>query len=99
MPEKSDVFKLADAINSLRNEVRRAAERASKLPKAERFRITEAQIELTVGAEDSADAGGEVGWFIFKANAKIAAKDTVTHKLSLKLDLGAVEVGSETTTD
>jgi hypothetical protein len=85
---------LADAIAALRSEIRIAAVRAQSLPANERYRITEAQIELTVVADDSADGSLEVGWWILKAKAGIAAKDSITHKVGLKIDVGDVEVGS-----
>ncbi|MGF6743907.1 trypco2 family protein [Paraburkholderia atlantica] len=85
---------LADAIAALRSEIRSAAARAQSLPENERYAITEAQIELTVVADDSAEGSVEVGWWILKAKAGIAAKDSITHKVCLKIDVGDVKVGS-----
>jgi hypothetical protein len=85
---------LAAAIAALRSEVRTAAERAQTLPAGERYRITEAQVELTVVAEDSVDGSAEIGWWILKGKAGVAAKDSITHKVCLKIDVGDVEVGS-----
>jgi hypothetical protein len=85
---------LADAIAALRSEIRIAAVRAQSLQANERYRIVEAQVELTVVAEDSADGSAEVGWWILKAKAGVAAKDSITHKVCLKIDVGDVEVGS-----
>lgn len=85
---------LADAIAALRKEIRVAAVRAETVAPEERYKITEAEIELTVVAEDSGDVSIEVGWWILKANAQVSAKDSMTHKLRLKLNLGDVEVGS-----
>jgi len=90
---------LADAIAALRSEIRIAAARAQSLPESERYKITEAQIELTVVAEDSADGSAEVGWWILKAKAGVAAKDSITHKVCLKIGLGDVEVGSAQDTE
>jgi hypothetical protein len=91
---------LADAIAALRSEIRAAASRAKSLPPEERYLITEAQIELTVVAEDSADGSGEVGWWIFKAKAGVTAKDSITHKVCLKIHVGDDrEVGSELPTE
>ena len=98
MSEESQLVPLADAIAGLRRQIRAAADRALSLPKAERFRITEAEIELTVVAEDAVDGGVEVGWWIFKAKANVSAKDVVTHKVCLKLDVGSVEVASDVQT-
>jgi hypothetical protein len=92
--DESEYFPLADAIAGLRKQIRQAAERARDLPDHERFRITEVEVELTVVAEDSVRGGGEVGWWVFKAKADVSAKDTITHKVKLKLDVGSVEVGS-----
>lgn len=94
MPKDSEYFPLADAIAGLRQQIREAAARARDLPEEERFRITEAEVELTVVAEDSARGGGEVGWWVFKARAEVSARDAVTHKVRLKLDVGDVEVSS-----
>jgi hypothetical protein len=94
MADKRDYVALTDAIASLREQIREAAERARHLPEKERFRITEVELELTVAAEDSGKVGAGVGWFVFKASADISAKDTVTHKVKLKLDVGSIEVGS-----
>lgn len=85
---------LADAIAALRSEIRSAAAQARSLPEDEHYTITEAQIELTVVADDSADGSVEVGWWILKAKAGIAAKDSITHRVCLKIDVGDVKVGS-----
>lgn len=90
---------LADAIAGLRSQIRTAAARAAELPANERFRITEVEIELTVVAEGEVKAGGEVGWWVFKASADVSAREAVTHKVKLKLDIGHVEVGSTATTN
>jgi len=94
MADDQNRVSLADAIAALRSQIRIAAARAQSLPAGERYRITEAQIELTVVAEDSADGSAEVGWWILKAKAGITAKDSITHKVCLKISLGDVEVGS-----
>lgn len=98
MSQDSEYFPLADAIAGLRKQIREAAARARDLPEEERFRITEAEVELTVVAEDSARGGGEVGWWVFKAHADLSSKEAVTHKVRLRLDVGDVEVSSLTTT-
>lgn len=85
---------LADAIAALRKQIRTAAEQAQAIDQKERFRITEAELELTVVAEDSVGASAEVGWWVLKAKADISAKAGTTHKVRLKLNLGDVEVGS-----
>jgi hypothetical protein len=89
---------LADAIAALRKQIRTAAAQAQSLDPKERFRITEAELELTVVAEDTVGASAEVGWWVLKAKADISAKDATTHKVRLKLNLGDVEVGSPTKT-
>jgi hypothetical protein len=94
MAEELERIPLAKAIDALRTEIRTAAERALALDPKDRFRITEAEIELTVAAEDTVAGGGEVGWWVFKAKADASAKDATTHKVRLKLNLGDVEVGS-----
>jgi hypothetical protein len=98
MATKTDLVPLADAIAGLRTQIRAAAMRALALPAKERFHITEAELELTVVAEDSFEGGGEVGWWVFKAKAAVSAKDAVTHKVRLTLNIGDVEVGSTTET-
>jgi hypothetical protein len=98
MGTDSDYVPLADAIAGLRRQIREAAERAADLPEEERFRITEVEVELTVVAEDSVKTGGEVGWWVFKARADISAKQAVTHKVRLKLDVGSIEVSSSALT-
>ena len=92
---ENELFSLERAIAGLRHQIRTAAKRALELPAEERFRITEAEVELTVVAEDSVDGGADVGWWIFKAKANVSAKDVITHKVRLKLDLGKVEVSSD----
>lgn len=98
MNAKTDVVPLTDAIAALRTQIRAAAAQAANLPPEERFRITNVELELTVVAEDSATAGGEVGWWVFKAKAEVAAKDAITHKVKLTLNVGDVEVGAKTRT-
>ena len=49
-------------------------------------------------AENATSAGGEVGWWVFKARADVAAKDSVTHKVKLTLNVGDIEVASDTST-
>src|SRR5262249_21931110 len=76
MPDELDRIPLANAIAGLRQQIREATRRAQGLPSGEpRFRIERAEIELTVAAEDSTTAGGEVGWWVFKARAGLAMKD------------------------
>jgi hypothetical protein len=90
---------LRDALTALRRQLKLAAEDAQKLGADDvRFRVSEIELELTVVAEDSTTAGAEVGWWIFKGNAGIAAKDAVTHKVKLNLNVGDLEVASETET-
>lgn len=98
MNANTDVVPLKDAISSLRNQIRAAAAQAASLPASERFRITSVELELTVVAEDTATVGGEVGWWIFKAKAEGAAKDAVTHKVKLTLNVGDIEVAAQTKT-
>lgn len=94
MSDDQNRVSLADAIAALRSQIRIAAARAQALAPSERYRISEAQVELTVVADDSADGSVEVGWWILKAKAGITAKDSITHKVCLKIDVGDVEVGS-----
>jgi hypothetical protein len=98
MIAKGDAVPLAEAIAALRQQIRGAAEQAASLPPNERFRITGVELELTVVAEDTTAAGGEVGWWIFKAKADVSAKDAVTHKVKLTLNIGDVEVAAKTKT-
>lgn len=98
MNANTDVVPLSEAIASLRKQIRAAAAQAASLPPAERFRITGVELELTVVAEDTATVGGEVGWWVFKAKAEGAAKDAITHKVKLTLNVGDVEVGAATKT-
>jgi hypothetical protein len=97
--EKHNLVPLADSIAALRKEIRRAAAQAQLLPQEERFRINEVEIELSVVAEDSVEAGAEVGWWIIKANGKAALKDATTHKVRFRISVGDVEVGSTRQTD
>lgn len=94
MPNDSQRVSLADAIAALRSQIRAAGTRAQGIPETERFKITEAEIELTVVAEGAAQSGVEVGWWVFKANANVSVKEICTHKVRIKLDLGDIEVGS-----
>jgi hypothetical protein len=99
MTKDADLLPLASAIDGLRRQIREAAERAEGLNDDElRFRIEKVEVELTVVAEDSSAIGGGVGWWIFKATADVAAKDVVTHKVTLTLNLGDVEVGEHRNT-
>jgi len=84
---------LKDAIGALRSQLRAAAQQALSAAPEERFRITAAELELTVVAEDTAEGGAEVGWWIFKAKAGLTAKDAFTHKVKLTLNVGDIEVG------
>ena len=95
---KADAVPLTEAIAALRQQIRAAAEQAGSLPPNERFRITGVELELTVVAEDATDGGAEVGWWILKAKAGVSAKEAVTHKVKLVLNVGDVEVTSQTTT-
>jgi hypothetical protein len=90
---------LAEAIAGLRTQIREASRRAASLPRQERFHITDVEIELTVVAEGTVKGGTEVGWWIFKANGELSAKEAVTHKVKLKLDVGSIEVGSDLETN
>src|SRR3954469_19589888 len=99
MADNLDRVSLTKAIAGLRKQIRDAAEQAKGLgPDEPRFRITGVELELTVVAEDTTTAGGEVGWWVFKAKADIANKDVVTQKVKLTLNMGDIEVGSETNT-
>lgn len=94
----TDTVPLTAAIAGLRKQIRAAAEQAAGLPSNERFRITGVELELTVVAEDTVAVGGEVGWWVLKAKADVSAKDAVTHKVKLTLNVGDVEVsGNERT--
>jgi len=96
--DETDLVPLTTAIAGLRRQLKNAAEQAEELaPDEPRFRITSVELELTVVAEDSTSAGGEVGWWIFKAKADVAAKDVVTHKVKLALNVGDIEVGGRKT--
>jgi hypothetical protein len=97
MDARSDVVPLTDAIGALRKQIREAARQAADLPEDERFRITSVELELTVVAEDTIKGGGEVGWWVFKGKAEAAAKDAITHKVKLTLNVGDVEVGGRRT--
>jgi Trypsin-co-occurring domain 2 len=94
MSYHTDRVRLADAISGLRREIRTAAERAQALNPNERFRITEAELELTTVAEDNVEGAAELGWWVLKGKAQASAKDINTQKVRLKLNLGDVEVGS-----
>jgi Trypsin-co-occurring domain 2 len=95
MPNDLDRVSLTGAIDGLRRQIMEAAKKAQKLePGAPRFRITGVEIELTVVAEDSTTAGVEASWWVFKAKADLAAKDAVTHKVKLSLNVGDIEIDS-----
>src|SRR4051794_5716074 len=95
MADELDRVPLTSAIAGLRKQIMDAAEQAQGLgPHEPRFRITNVELELTVVAEDTTSAGGEVGWWIFKAKADVAAKDAVTHKVKLTLNVGDIEVSA-----
>jgi hypothetical protein len=94
MAESDHLVSLTDAIAGLRKQIRDAAKKALALPEKERFHIVETELELTVVAEGTTGGSAEVGWWIFKASANVSNKESATHKVRLKLDLGDVEVGS-----
>jgi hypothetical protein len=96
--EGKDRVSLTSAIAGLRKQIKEAAKQAEGLDPSERFHITGVELELTVVAEDTAQGGGEVGWWVFKAHAEAAVKDSVTQKVKLTLNVGDIEVGSETST-
>jgi hypothetical protein len=99
MPGELDRVSLTDAIDGLRRQIMEAAKKAEVMdPQTPRFRIAGIEIELTVALEDSGTAGVEAGWWVFKAKAEMAAKDAVTHKVKLTLNVGDIEVGSGTQT-
>ena len=99
MTDDLDRVPLTMAIAGLRKQIRDAAEQAKGLgPNEPRFRITSVELELTVVAEDSTTAGGEVGWWVFKAKADITNKDVVTQKVKLTLNVGDIEVSGKTQT-
>jgi Trypsin-co-occurring domain 2 len=95
MPEDLDRVSLKSAVAALRHQLKEAAEQAAGLdPKEPRFRVEKVELELTVAAEGTVEGGTEVGWWIFKANAKLGAKDAVTHKVKLTLNIDDLLVGS-----
>lgn len=95
----SDRISLAVAIDSLRQQIIEAADKAKRLdPTKPRFRITEVELELTVVAEDSGTVGTEVGWWILKGGAEATQKDSVSHRVKLILDVGPIDVGAERNT-
>lgn len=98
--EPGSKIELKAAIAALRQQLREATVAAQVDTGPPRFVVHEVDLELTVVAEDSASAGGEVGWWIFKAKADIAAKDAVTHKVRMTLKLvDPLPVSSGTQTD
>jgi len=98
MTKPTDRIPLTEAIGLLRKEIRSAAESAQTLNPKDRFRITEAELELTIAAENTVGGAGGVGFWVFTAKAEASAKDAITHKVRLKLNLGDVEVGSDVKT-
>jgi Trypsin-co-occurring domain 2 len=91
----SDRVSLTTAIAALRQDLKKAAEQAEGLNPGEvRFRITNVELELTVAAEDTDTLGGELGWWVFKAKADVTAKDAITHKVKLTLNVGDLMVAS-----
>lgn len=94
-----DRISLVVAIDSLRKQIIEAADKAKRLdPTKPRFRITQVELELTVVAEDSGTVGAEVGWWILKGNAKATQQDSVSQRVKLTLDVGAIDVGAERNT-
>ncbi len=90
---------LTSAIGELRRQIVEAAKHAHGIgPGEPRFRITDVELELTVVAEDSTTAGGEVGWWILKGRTDLAVKDVVTHKVKLTLNVGDIEVAATSRT-
>lgn len=98
MATRSDVVPLTNAIAALRTQIREAASQAANLPDNERFRITNVVLELTVVAEDTISTGGEIGWWVFKGKADASAKDAITHKVTLTLNVNDALVGGNTKT-
>lgn len=98
MSDLVDAVSLPDAIAGLRRQIKAAADQAKGLAAGDtKFRITNVELELNVVAEDTTDIGGEIGWWIFKAKASAATKDVITHKVTLTLDVGDIEVRGEIT--
>src|SRR5215217_6517860 len=99
MADDLDRVSLTTAIASLRKQIREAAEQARGLgPNESRFRISGVELDLTVVAEDTTTAGGEVGWWVMKAKDDVANKDVVTQKVKLTLNVGDIEVAGGTKT-
>lgn len=94
MSSSQDRISLTDAIASLREEITAAQARAQSLEPDQRYRITEVDLELSVVLEDSAQATGEIGWWVLKASASGAQATTLSQKVHLKLDIGQVSVSS-----
>lgn len=93
MASKLPNMSLSSAIASLHEEIGVAAKNATRLNYEERFRVVEAEIELTLALEQSADGGAELNWGVVKFGLDGTLSKTATHKLRLKLDLGEMFVG------
>ena len=93
--ESSDRIPLKSAIAALRRELAEANLAVAKLgPQAARFHITSVKLELAVVAEGTAEASGEVSWWVLKAKGGVTVKDAVTHKVTFDVNVGDIEVGS-----
>ena len=96
---ESNRIPLKAAISALRTELRDAARDAQGLAPGEvRFRVSAIDVELSVVAEASGTASTEIGWWIIKGKAELAAKDTATHKVTLRLNVGDLDIGAHDNT-
>ncbi|MFI8437196.1 trypco2 family protein [Streptomyces sp. NPDC079020] len=78
-----DGIELADAVESIRNQLVEAATRATGLPLA--FAVGDIQMEFTLELRKEAKAGGRVKAWVVEAGADASRATGRTHKVSLTL--------------
>ncbi|MEE1738163.1 trypco2 family protein [Streptomyces sp. BE147] len=78
-----DGIELADAVESIRNQLVEAATRATGLPLA--FAVGDIQMEFTLELRKEAKAGGKVKAWVVEAGADASRATGRTHKVALTL--------------
>jgi len=93
----SSELSLAQAIKDLRDELYEAQQyHGADAGNTLRFEIVDIDLELQLVASTSLKAGGKIGWSVLGAEASAGGdrSSTRTHKLSMKLRVGAQPDGS-----
>lgn len=78
-----DGIELADAVESIRNQLMEAADRATDRPLA--FAVGDIQMEFTLELRKEAKAGGKVKAWVVEAGADASRATGRTHKVAFTL--------------